>query len=226
MVNAAAAFYIVHMSDAPETLIHTDGGSRGNPGPAAYAYTIETPGQAAIEAKGYLGESTNNIAEYTGLLRALEHAQRLGARRVLVQSDSELMVKQMNGDYKVKHPGLVPLYREADKLRRAFEQVTFRHIRREHNKRADLLCNQALDAASGATPLRSAAAPAMNGPPRALEDPRRRTLENLVRDNALACLRAGADSWARDKDGKLRPEHVWEQIWSIVVEAGILKKRK
>src|SRR5437588_5779992 len=130
------------MATTPEYVIHTDGGSRGNPGPAAFAYIIECDGQPTIEGKGFLGTSTNNIAEYTGLIKALEHAKRLGARRLLIQSDSELIINQMNGSYKVKHPGLLPLYEEADELRRSFDHVSLRHIRREHNKRADLLCNQ------------------------------------------------------------------------------------
>lgn len=213
------------MNDTTEYLIHTDGGSRGNPGPAAYAYTIECPGQPALEDKGYLGETTNNIAEYTGLIKAMEHAKKLGARRLLIHSDSELIIKQMNGAYQVKHPGLLPLYEEADALRRTFDHVTLRHVRREQNKRADRLCNQALDAAAGIAPARGSAAKLSVDTP-APADPNRRDLERLVRDDALLCLRAGADAWARDKDGKLRPEHVWEQIWSILVEAGVLKKRK
>jgi ribonuclease HI len=217
------------MATTPEYLIHTDGGSRGNPGPAAYAYIIECPGQAAIEEKGFLGISTNNIAEYTSLVRALEHAKKLGARRLLIHSDSELMIKQMNGAYQVKHPGLLPLYEEADRLRRGFDQVTLRHVRREHNKRADRLCNQALDAAAGVPPSvkRNALPSTKNSPlPTAPEDFNRRDLERLVRDDALTCLRASAAAWARDKDVKLQPEHVWEQIWSILVEAGVLKKKK
>ena len=98
--------------------IYTDGGSRGNPGPAAYAYVIKRPGVADIEEKGYLGQTTNNIAEYTGLVKALEHAHELGGRKLLVNSDSELMVKQLNGQYKVKNAGLVPLYQKAVALRR------------------------------------------------------------------------------------------------------------
>src|SRR5262245_10532620 len=138
------------MSATPEYVIHTDGGARGNPGPAAFAYVIECPGRSAIEEKGFLGETTNNVAEYEGLVRALEHARKLGARKLLVLSDSELVVRQMNGDYKVRHAGLLPLYEQADELRRSFDHVTFRHIRRENNKRADQLCNDALDAAAGA----------------------------------------------------------------------------
>jgi ribonuclease HI len=211
------------METTPEYLIHTDGGARGNPGPAAFAYTIECSGHPAIEEKGYIGETTNNIAEYTGLIRALEHAQRLGAKRLLIHSDSELMIKQMNGAYKVKHPGLLPLYEEADALRQDFEHVTLRHVRREHNKRADRLCNEALDAALGKAPAAEKSV-AKRPPPIASADPNRHDLERLVRDDALTCLRTSAASWSRDKDAHLKPEHVWEQIWSILVEAGVLKK--
>jgi ribonuclease HI len=217
------------MTTTCEYLIHTDGGSRGNPGPAAYAYVIECPGQPAIEEKGFLGESTNNIAEYTALIRALAHAKQLGARRLLIHSDSELMINQMNGIYKVKHPGLLPLYEEADRLRRDFDRVTLRHVRREHNKRADRLCNAALDAAAGiAPPADRKSNPFTKNPsvPTAPEDANRRDLERLVRDDALTCIRASAAAWMRDKDVKLQPEHVWEQIWSILVEAGVLKKRR
>jgi ribonuclease HI len=214
------------MSESPEYVIHTDGGSRGNPGPSAYAYVIECSGRPAIEEKGYFGSSTNNIAEYTGLVRALEHAQKLGARRLLVHSDSELMVKQMNGAYQVRHPGLLPLYQEAKKLSRGFESVTFRHIRREQNSRADALCNEALDAAAGSAAPAKALSSRLSRDTPAPTDPNRRDLERLVRDDALSCLRAGAAAWARDKDGKLQPEQVWEQLWSILVEAGVLKKRK
>src|SRR5437588_718626 len=125
--------------------IYTDGGARGNPGPAAYAYVIQRPGLHDIEEKAYMGRSTNNIAEYTGLVKALEHARHEGGRRLLVLADSELMVKQMNGEYRVKHPGLMPLYEQAVALRRAFDDVKIRHIRREQNKQADKLCNEAMD---------------------------------------------------------------------------------
>src|SRR5207253_6371220 len=83
--------------------IYTDGGSRGNPGPAAYAYVIKRPGEPDIEEMVYLGQTTNNIAEYTGMVKALEHAKELGGRTLIVNSDSELMVKQMNGQYRVKN---------------------------------------------------------------------------------------------------------------------------
>src|SRR5205085_9746382 len=144
-------------------------------------------------------------AEYTGLIRALEHAKKLGARRLLIHSDSELIINQMNGIYKVKHPGLLPLFEQADALRRTFDHVTLRHVRREHNKRADRLCNQALDAAAGDAPRRVEMSRPLtrNSPaPIALQDANRRDLERLVRDDALTCIRASAAAWARDKDIK------------------------
>jgi ribonuclease HI len=130
-----------------ELLIHTDGASRGNPGAAAFAYTISRAGAADIEEAGCLGKLTNNQAEYAALVRALEHALRLGAdHRVLVHSDSELMVKQMRGEYKVKNEDLRDLYERARRLVGQFNgSVTFKHVRREHNKRTDELCNLALD---------------------------------------------------------------------------------
>src|SRR5438309_3409907 len=118
------------MAETGLLTIHTDGASRGNPGAAAYAYVITRGGQLLVEEAGCLGELTNNQAEYTALVRALEHALELGPEhRVLVHSDSELMVKQMNGQYKVKHVDLRPLYEEARDLARQFrERVTFRHV--------------------------------------------------------------------------------------------------
>ena len=127
--------------------IHTDGASRGNPGPAAYAYTIERDGHDAIEEADLIGTTTNNVAEYTALIKALEHAAEVGTNcRVVVKSDSELMVKQLNGEYKVKNEDLRPLFEEVQRLKRLFpEGVSFRHVRREENRRADQLGNEALD---------------------------------------------------------------------------------
>ena len=125
--------------------IFTDGGSRGNPGPAAYAYVIKRPGQPDIEGKAYLGNSTNNVAEYTGLVKALEHAKKIGGKKLIVNSDSELMVKQMNGQYKVKNEGLRPLYQQAVALRKHFDTVTIKHVYRDQNSHADALCNEAMD---------------------------------------------------------------------------------
>src|SRR5438067_5018693 len=111
--------------------VHTDGAARGDPGAAAYAYVITRGGQLLVEEAGCLGEMTNNQAEYTALVRALEHALELAPDGpVVVHSDSELMVKQLNGDYRVKNEELRPLYERAVQLSRRFKQpVAFRHVR-------------------------------------------------------------------------------------------------
>src|SRR3954453_6137403 len=129
-------------------VIHIDGASRGNPGDAAYAVVIALPGQSPIEEAGVLGKETNNVAEYTALIKALEKAQHLGLHRLHIHSDSELVVKQVKGEYKIKNDDLKWLADEARKLMKEFASVTLQHIRREQNKRADELCNQALDAAN------------------------------------------------------------------------------
>src|SRR5215218_6920430 len=131
------------MTDTPT--MHIDGAARGNPGPAAYAVVIARPGLPPVEEADTLGSATNNVAEYTALIRGLERAAELGLKRLAVFSDSELMVKQMNGEYRVKHPDLLPLFEEAKGLRRKFEAVTLTHVRREQNKRADQIGNEALD---------------------------------------------------------------------------------
>ncbi len=137
--------------------IHTDGASRGNPGPAAFAYILERDGEDPIEEAGRIGRMTNNLAEYTALVRALEHALELGAdHRVLVHSDSELLVKQMRGEYRVKNEELRDLFEQAGALSGRFRGgVTFRHIRREENRRADALGNEALDGLREPTPRAS-----------------------------------------------------------------------
>src|SRR5262249_51130406 len=122
-----------------------DGAARGNPGPAAFAFIIAPPDQPAVEEKGTLGQTTNNIAEYTALVRALEKAAEMSIPRLHIHSDSELLVKQMNGEYRVKNPDLKNLYEDAQDLLRQFQSVKLTHVRREQNKRADELCNIALD---------------------------------------------------------------------------------
>jgi ribonuclease HI len=126
--------------------IHIDGGSRGNPGPAAAGVVITADdGTVLHEAGLFLGRATNNVAEYSGLLGGLKAAGKLGAREVDIVSDSELLVRQMNGQYRVKNAGLAPLFQEAQQLARAFARCTYRHVRREENVQADGLVNQALD---------------------------------------------------------------------------------
>jgi ribonuclease HI len=125
--------------------VHIDGAARGNPGPAAYAAVISTPGGEVVEEAETLGELTNNVAEYTALVRALERCRSLGLTNLVLHSDSELLVKQMNGQYKVKSADLKSLYDAAQALLIHFDRVTIKHVRREQNKRADELCNLALD---------------------------------------------------------------------------------
>jgi ribonuclease HI len=132
---------------APQSIVaYIDGGARGNPGPAGFGVRVENDhGELIEEFHGFLGSATNNIAEYNGLLAALRYAQQHGHRHVRIKSDSELLVKQMTGEYRVKNAGLQPLYQQAQSLARALERVAFEHVRREQNKDADRLANQAMD---------------------------------------------------------------------------------
>lgn len=127
---------------------YIDGGARGNPGPAGYGVRIENEaGELVAELHGALGVATNNVAEYNGLLAALQWAVDHHEREVLVRADSELLVKQMRGEYKVKHPGLQPLYVRARLLVMQLDKVRFEHVRREFNKEADRLSNLGMDEA-------------------------------------------------------------------------------
>jgi ribonuclease HI len=130
---------------------YIDGGSRGNPGPAGYGARIEAPdGTVLAELHGGLGIATNNIAEYNGLLAALQWAVDHGRSRVRIRADSELLVKQMRGEYKVKNPGLQPLYVRARLLVASLDEVVFEHVRRELNEEADRLSNLGMDEAEAA----------------------------------------------------------------------------
>jgi ribonuclease HI len=129
-------------------VVHVDGGSRGNPGPAAGAAVLSTPeGELLDEASTLLGVASNNVAEYRGLLLGLERAHALGATEVEVVNDSELVAKQLNGIYKVKHPDMRPLHAQALAAMRGFERWSIRSVPRAHNAQADALVNAALDAA-------------------------------------------------------------------------------
>ena len=128
--------------------LSTDGGARGNPGPAAYGYVLETEDGTVLAAHGErIGVATNNVAEYSALVAGLEKALELGVEELEVVSDSELMVKQMRGEYKVKNEALRALSLEAARLARTIGSVRYTAVRRQHNKLADRLVNEALDAA-------------------------------------------------------------------------------
>ena len=128
--------------------LSTDGGARGNPGPAAYGYVLETEDGTVLDARGEtIGVATNNVAEYRALIAGLEKAVELGIEELEVVSDSELLVKQMQGEYKVKNEALRELNDEANFLERKLGRVRYKAVRREHNELADKLVNDALDAA-------------------------------------------------------------------------------
>ncbi|MEA2490741.1 MAG: ribonuclease [Acidobacteriota bacterium] len=126
-----------------------DGGARGNPGPAGYGVFMKTDTGEIIEVAGHIGRTTNNVAEYSGLLEALAVADAEGATEVEIISDSELLVKQMLGIYRVKHPNLIPLHQKAKILARKFARFSIRHTLRAGNKDADRLANVAIDRGDG-----------------------------------------------------------------------------
>lgn len=194
--------------------IHTDGAARGNPGPAACAYIIRRGTAPPLEESACLGETTNNIAEYTALVRALQRAAELGGKWLHIHSDSELLVKQMNGEYRVKDPDLRVLYEQAKQLTAGFEKVTLTHVRRNENSDADRLCNQALDGGGRA----KAPAPAK----KKAKAPTGR--EEAVREEALTCLRGAAAAWARGNPADPSPEAIWEQLWSVLEDHRVLRR--
>jgi ribonuclease HI len=137
----------------PAYRANIDGGSRGNPGPASYGVVIRDPrGEIVAKLKKYIGRMTNNVAEYYGLIAALDYAQAKGVRALRVESDSELLVKQMRGRYKVKSEDLQPLFERAKKMSQSFDSFRIEHVYREQNREADALANEALDETSGGAP--------------------------------------------------------------------------
>ena len=202
------------MSSPTSWKIHIDGAARGNPGPAAFAFIIQKEGAPALEEKGTLGTMTNNLAEYTALVRALERARELGAERLIVHSDSELLVKQMNGEYRVKNPDLRVLYDRARELGGQFKQVVIRHVPREQNSGADGLCNEALDEA--------------NPDKRDLfsgnyRSPSGKSTSNAIREKAISHLRSAAERWAQGDADSPPPHAVWDQLWRLLEDAGLVR---
>jgi len=195
-------------------IVHIDGASRGNPGPSAYAFTIKPPGDDTVEEYGKMPDTTNNVAEYTAMLNALEKAKSLGLKSLHIHSDSELLVKQMNGEYRVKNHDLKQLYDEAQGLLRSFTVVKFTHVRRENNKRADQLCNICLDADKPkSAPTEKAAS--TSG-----------VSMTTVREDCIASLESVRGAWAARASDAPTAEQVWEQLWFILEDAGVVKKPK
>lgn len=142
------------MNAAPSGLqrlvVYTDGAARGNPGPAGAGVSIrDGAGEVVVERALYLGETTNNVAEYRALLAGLEEARHLGASEIEVRSDSELLVRQMAGEYRVRNARLQELHARARALEHGFERVEYVHVRRDENRDADRLANRAIDEHSG-----------------------------------------------------------------------------
>jgi ribonuclease HI len=212
------------MSDT--ATMHIDGAARGNPGPAAYAVVIARPGEPVVEEAKTIGTATNNVAEYTALVRGLERAADLGIKRLAVFSDSELLVKQMNGEYRVKHPDLVPLYEDAKGLVKEFDAVTIAHVRREQNKRADALGNMALDGKLGKADPGSAGGTPASSPVSSPRAPKSSVSDAAVREDVLALLMSSAQAWSSRGLGALPVAAVWDQLWSILDDGGVLKKKK
>jgi probable phosphoglycerate mutase len=200
-----------------EVTVYTDGASRGNPGPAAIAFVVQVDGQTISEYGTRIGQATNNTAEYLALIRGLEFVDGLGAKRVHIRSDSELMVRQMRGEYRVKHPDLIPLNEQAQVLARRFAAVTYTHVPRAENAEADRLCNEALDGRS--TPIPEIAPTISPAPP----SPRSRpsttpphSKTELRKEAIVELLGDVRESWL--KSGGARPsiEEVSEKIQSIL----------
>jgi ribonuclease HI len=209
--------------------LHIDGAARGNPGPAAYAIVLSRPGLPAVEEAQTIGTATNNVAEYTALIEGLGMAAELGVNSLTVLSDSELLVKQMNGEYRVKNADLLELHREAGRLMRAFESVRISHIRREQNRRADELANSALDGRPyrrGEPPPPPPTRPSSSSGGSRPASPAMPVPDSAVRADALAILRSAAESWAAHGMRAAPVEAVWEQLWSVLVEGNVLRKTK
>jgi ribonuclease HI len=209
------------MADPVVLTIYTDGASRGNPGEAAFAYTITGEGLEDIEEAGRLGRMTNNQAEYTALVKALEHALELGSEHeVVVHSDSELMVKQMTGEYRVKNGDLRPLYEDALDLARQFRRVRYRHVRRDQNKRTDELCNLVLDGKllSSVRTL----VPKRPSAPSLFQD--ELASPASLADQATEILHQAAVKWSEGgpRDGiHPSPSEVWEELAKLLQQHGV-----
>jgi ribonuclease HI len=206
------------MDQALELLVHIDGAARGNPGPAAWAYVIFQGGNILLEHGERLPRpTTNNVAEYTALVKALEKAAELRATVVKVRSDSELLVKQMNGQYRVKNENLLALYQEARRLSQHFADVSVRHVYREQNQDADRLCNEALDGrASEPVQAKRATTTAAPGPAASNSwDEAVARAERLLEENARTWIKSGRKYPP--------PREVLQEILDLLRTGGFLK---
>src|SRR2546428_5218380 len=208
---------------------YVDGASRGNPGPASYAVILRGPdGAARFEVGKYIGRATNNVAEYYGLITALDYAAAQGIERLLVRSDSELLVRQMEGRYKVKSPELRPLYERARKLAHGFAYFAIEHVPREQNREADELANVALDrtgsrSGGNAEPdARSGARPDAKGSASAdLETGAKRGEKDSARSGATQMPGGERPIRARYSGGALHPLEALDLAGNEIVDISI-----
>ena len=175
--------------------VYTDGAARGNPGPAAFAYVINLEDGRVVKDASLIGHATNNVAEYSALVHALERAAGLGVSDLTVKSDSELLVKQMKGIYRVSNPVLAQLHAEARNLAARFGNVKFQHVRREENSEADELCNKALDAET---------------------DGRPRVSKTELDEAAVDYLQDAALAWARGDPAAPLAAEVWRGLYELL----------
>ena len=182
----------VAASKAASHRANIDGGSRGNPGPASYGVVVrDANGEIVAKLKKYIGRATNNVAEYYGLIAALDYAQAHAIRALHIESDSELLVKQMRGQYKVKSEELRPLFERAKKMSAAFDSFGINHVYREQNQDADALANEALDETAGT--------PAGGGAMSAKSTGSKTAASTAVTDGAAAAASAGKAAVAPPK---------------------------
>ena len=162
--KSSSALFSSPNKPAQFLIAYTDGGARGNPGPSGFGvYITDQDGSRVVELSEYLGQQTNNFAEYSAMIAALEWSIRNGHRSVQVVSDSELMVKQLRGIYKVRNENLQPLYEKAQKLIRQLEWFEIKHVLREQNREADRLANEAMDKGSGRAKVPAQSSEPSNG---------------------------------------------------------------
>ena len=214
------------MPNSPEIVAHIDGGSRGNPGPAAYGVAIETAqGQPVTAFAKFIGKTTNNFAEYQGLLAALEYALSHGYPRLRVLTDSELMARQISGQYKVRSPDLKPLHDKAQAMIARLESFSIRHVYREHNREADRLANKAMDDAErgivprDAPPTRLATPrPPNRTPAKPLAFPQRSRMACSIPTRSFRCLTARKWNWksaARSKLAKVVSQESANKVFAL-----------
>jgi ribonuclease HI len=196
------------MSKPEAYVINIDGAARGNPGPAAFAFVIRRPDGSTIRDSGCLGATTNNLAEYTALVRALTRAVEIKIDDVIVRSDSELLVKQMTGAYKVKNEGLREFYLEAKELARQIPRFSIEHVRRSENSEADKLCNEALDGAKPATSSQQSKSKSSGSADR-------------LDKAAVEYLKSIAEFWEMGKPYLPTPREVWKRLREMMDEDDI-----